>query len=622
MKNHKKIISKILILSMVVAVAMTGTASVYAGEPNAGFDESMYVSLDSYGAIKEASVVKACNLNGQLEIKDYGNYEEVTNMSGYDKPLLDTDGVRFQFKDQDPLSRFYFNCKLKKEKIELPWSFDVSYKLNGVPATAERIAGADGLVEITIDVKTNAKAAEYFKNNMLLQVALLVNMEEVYSLDAPGSQLQSMGTYKAVVFAALPGEETQFTIRIGSDAFESEGITMMMIPGTLEQLQNIKELKEAKDKLKNSGDAVYFAMNDILSTMESMENGISSLNNGTKGMEEARATFNAGKGQMQSLGDQTLKDLTAVNAQLKEMIPYFETAQKMNDELISDISGMLSSLEDLEDPLKDTKSSVVSMNAQLTSMQTMLKALNTQIETNLTAMKTLAAGGGLTPYELTALQGDAAVAKIIGNYEGNIDSLLKGSVALGKSTVDIINITNELIDESDDLNGTLHDYKDDVDAVIEDSGQLTTVLSSSLDSSLLFLTYSKTLLRESGNKLDSAAELSLSGMSELLEKSLLGLKSVDSLRTANDTIKTTVDDELASIEEENRFLNLDPEAPLVSFTSDKNPEPESIQIILRTEEISIDQFSDDLTDLDPEKEDIGLLARIAALFKRMIAVLI
>ncbi|MDD3350803.1 MAG: hypothetical protein PHC40_08145 [Eubacteriales bacterium] len=622
MKNHKKIISKILILSMVVAVAMTGIAPVYAGEPKAGFDESMYVSLDSYGAVKEASVVKACNLNGQLEIKDYGNYEEVTNMSGYDKPLLDTDGVRFQFKDQDPLSRFYFNCKLKKEKIELPWSFDVSYKLNGVPATAERIAGADGLIEIKIDVTTNPSAGDYFKNNMLLQVALLVNMEEVYSLDAPGSQLQSMGTYKAVVFAALPGEETQFTIRIGSDAFESEGITMMMIPGTLEQLQNIKELKEAKDKLKNSGDAVYFAMNDILSTMESMENGISSLNKGTKGMEDARTTFNAGKSQMQSLGDQSLKDLSAVNAQLKEMIPYFETAQKMNDELISDISGILSSLEDLEDPLKDTKSSVVSMNAQLTSMQTMLKALNTQIETNLTAMKTLAAGGGLTAYELTALQGDAAIAKIIGNYEGNIDSLLKGSVALGKSTVDIINVTNELIDESDDLNGTLHDYKDDVDAMIEDSGQLTTLLSSSLDSSLLFLTYSKTLLRESGNKLDSAAELSLSGMSELLEKSLLGLKSVDSLRTANDTIKTTVDDELASIEEENRFLNLDPEAPLVSFTSDKNPEPESIQIILRTEEISIDQFSDDLTDLDPEKEDIGLLARIAALFKRMIAVLI
>ncbi len=610
----------ILAVLMTISSVIAAPAPVYAAAPQVSVDEAMYVTLDYYGAIKEESVVKGCSLNGVTDINDYGTYESVTNMSSYDKPKMDKNGVRFSLKDQDPLSRFYFNCKLKKGTVELPWKFDISYKLNGVPSTPEKIAGAAGLIEINISAAPNPKAKEYHKNNILLQVATLINMEEAYSLDAPGSQLQSMGTYKAVVFAALPGEEIDFTVRIGTDCFESQGVTMMMIPGTMQQLQDIKDLKEAKDKLKNSGDAVYFAMNDILSTMESMENGLVQLQTGTTGAEEARSTFSAGRDQMEAYSDKALTDLTAVNTQLKEMIPYFETAKKMNDELIGDIGGMLSSMEDLEDPLKDTKSAVINMNAELSSLQTMLKSLNTQIAANLTAMKALALAGKLTDGELGTLQGDAAIAAIMAKYEGNIDSLLKQSVALGKSSVDIINVTNELIDSADDLNGTLHEYRDDVDNMIEDSGQLTTLLSSSLDSSIIFLNYSKSLLRQSGDQLDAAGEVTLSGMSDLLEKSLIGLKSVDSLRNANNSIKTTVDDELDSIEEENQFINLDADAPLVSFTSDKNPEPQSIQVILRTDEISVDALSDDTVDLEPVKADVGLLGRLAALFKKIFSI--
>jgi hypothetical protein len=74
----------------------------------------------------------------------------------------------------------------------------------------------------------------------------------------------------------------------------------------------------------------------------------------------------------------------------------------------------------------------------------------------------------------------------------------------------------------------------------------------------------------------------LQGLTAVLDKSILGLSTVTSMRAANDTIKKTIDDEFAKIEEENNFLNLDATAELISFTSDKNPPPTSIQIVLRT----------------------------------------
>ncbi len=38
----------------------------------------------------------------------------------------------------------------EKNSVDLPWTFDVSYKLNGVEADASKLAGASGLVEVNV----------------------------------------------------------------------------------------------------------------------------------------------------------------------------------------------------------------------------------------------------------------------------------------------------------------------------------------------------------------------------------------------------------------------------------------------------------------------------------------
>ena len=115
----------------------------------------------------------------------------------------------------------------------LPWDFDVSYKLNGVPTDGDKLAGANGLIEINVKLRQMINADLYYRNNMMLMVTVPVDMSKCYSVDADGAQIQSLGSTTAAVFSALPGEEGDYTVRIGTDSFETTGVIMAMAPALL-----------------------------------------------------------------------------------------------------------------------------------------------------------------------------------------------------------------------------------------------------------------------------------------------------------------------------------------------------------------------------------------------------
>ena len=51
-----------------------------------------------------------------------------------------------------------------------------------------------------------------------------------------------------------------------------------------------------------------------------------------------------------------------------------------------------------------------------------------------------------------------------------------------------------------------------------------------------------------------------------------------------------------------------------SFTSEKNESPNSIQIIMRTAEITAEDDADHVTDIEVPREDIGMWGRFKAVF--------
>ena len=389
----KKRYQRLGVMGLAAVMACTGTVlPVLAGQASVAVDENMYVNLDYYGNVDKVNVVKGCDLNGQTTITDYGNYTAVTNMSDYTEPVIEGNKVTWNVSP-DYKGRFYYKGELDAKKVALPWNFDVSYKLNGVPKNADELAGASGLIEIHIDAKFNdsADVNEYYKNNFVLAVAVMVDTNDCYSLEADGAQKQTIGSNSAVVFTALPGEDGDFTVRIGTDSFETSGVFMAMTPLTGSDLEHVIDLKDAKDTWKESGDEMHDSMQQMALSVEAMRDGINSLQNGMNSAESARQTWSGAKDSILEGNDRAIETLSAVSDQLEAMIPHIETAKEAADTAHDSLGDIVDTVREMQDPLNKLHSALKGVKSGSEDMASAVPSLNTLMQQIITLDATLQA---------------------------------------------------------------------------------------------------------------------------------------------------------------------------------------------------------------------------------------
>ncbi len=777
---------------LAAAMAFSGPAGpALAGPPRVLVDETMYVNLDYYGGVEQVNVVKGCSTGGILQYTDYGEYEEVINMTDRSKPEVG-DGAITWILPQDK-NRFYFQGTMPKESTQLPWTFDISYKLNGEQADAASLAGASGLVEIRIQATPNPKARAYDRNNMLLFVAVPVDMEKCRSVEAPGAQLQSLGSSTVALFAALPGEEGDYTVRIGADQFESTGVIMTMAPGTADAFLHIKDLKEAKDTWREDADALYDSMNRLLRSMEETRGDLEEAGKGLGDLDAARGQINANRSQIEALSAQALSDLQSLTDQTAVLIPYLQTAQNAVSDINANTDALYNTMEDMQDELdrlydrlkslertlssssgrirdglsEEEKQAVSQLIlGEVTATQEILAALEAlgasgsekteaieeksrELEESLDTLSTArmetgadeeaaeeeeteaeetavqeeaaeeketeaeeaaaqeeAADTEETEAEETAVQEEAAGGEVsafgtvetgtlvladaaapeengggqadgsgdadrvgpsgepgsggvndasweeeignaadeveesletlsgtyylsdVRNVAGQSRALLAQSGELSQSVTALLEkvngicadlgsverssaqtasamrrVTDETVNLLDDtrvLIDTADSYVPSVLDGLSESEELLNRLARSLGSTYNLLSLVHGTLTAAGDQLDAGLAESLQSMQGVLEQSLSMIDSLTQVRLAGEGMKETIDGQLDQFEEENLFLNLDPEAERISFTSPKNPSPNSLQIVVRSDEISEEDDAADAVDLEAE----------------------
>ena len=166
-----------------------------------------------------------------------------------------------------------------------------------------------------------------------------------------------------------------------------------------------------------------------------------------------------------------------------------------------------------------------------------------------------------------------------------------------------------LIEDTKALKDSLDVYYPDLQSALDDSKELVNRTTDALNNSTNSLTLVQNTVRASSDSLDAAAKDSIKGSLNVLNKSLNVLDSTSSMRKAGRTMKDTMDNEWSDLEDDTNFLNMDPSAEKVSFTSDENAEPNTLQIIMRTEEISVDDDAE-LLDAETEKAAVNPLQRM------------
>ena len=834
---------RIMAAGMVFVMLCTGTGSApaYGAQPSVDVDETMYVNLDYYGRVDKINVVKGVGLNGQTEFTDYGTYENVINMSNSIEPVLGDGMVTWQLPE-DQRGRFYFKCSVDKGMMVLPWDFDVSYKLNGVPMDGDKLAGASGLIEINVKAEPNDNAGEYYRNNMMLMVAVPVDMSKCYSVEAEGSQTQNLGETTAVVFTALPGEDGDYTVRIGTDSFETIGVIMAMVPGTVEDLEHIKDLKEAKDTWQDAGDELYDSLEQMAKSVENMRQGVNQVRQGMNSAESARQKWSNSKDSILAGNDQTLAALTSVSQQMDTMIPHLQTAKDCAEVVHSSMNDIVNTLGDMQDPLrklqtrlKNIENSAGGISSDLPELQKTMEsiiALDTQLQASQDTLLTYLSlykssstkarrlydeeldeeeledmedvdygtsnggihsssgggssqensqnnnqgndqesgnsggstegkdnpdgsaggsgstdgngstsgtgsgsgnadgggstdgsgtgagsgnttGGGSTDGSTTGSGGEStngsatgsssASAAESGNSSGNsgsntpdtgtaissaintgntglagmaatasiekkniplvssidqqaaaeaaiaIEQSLYDKVAVlqdlsarsksltdkmanlmddtsdsAKYSAEIVDNTDYLIEDLKALNDSLDVYYPDLQTALDDSQELVRRTTDALNNGISTLTIIQNTLKDSSDDFDAAARDSLRGSMELLDKSLNILDSTTVMRQAGRTMKDTIDNELDKFDTDNRFLFMDPSADKVSFTSDRNKPPKTLQIVMRTDEISVDDDTAKTADAEVAKAKESPLRRmwnvLVQMWKAMVSI--
>ena len=746
MKFRKRVTASVLTAALLCTSA--GSVPVYGAPAGADVDETMYVNLDYYGKTTKVNVVKGVNLNGLGKITDYGNYINVENMSTSDAPVLGDGSVTWNLPEGQN-GRFYYKCTMDNEQVVLPWDFDVSYKLNGVPTDGDKLAGAGGLIEIHVKATPNDNANLYYRNNMMLMVTVPVDMSKCYSVDADGAQIQSLGSTTAAVFSALPGEEGDYTVRIGTDSFETTGVIMAMAPGTIDDLNHIKDLKEAKDTWKDAGDALYDSLEQMAKSVESMRDGINQVQSGVSSAESARQKWSANKDSILVGNDQTLESLTALSQQLETLVPHLQTAKDTAETVHNSMGDIVNTMGDMQQPLRkmydrlrNISTTSQSLGEQLDDVRedmawliqnnaqfqvqttTILEALPELIaslenydvgdlnlgdledtdtrtiaddpdddrenkadtssgnqedpDTNkadssdtVTEDKTSgdmaseAAGAdhedGGAEADNSSHTADSAAGTdnrsdaadgadisdaqtlskahiekhevpLVGAPSGvDLVTLYKMLSKIDKDSREFTQVASNLMDNVGDaakygadltdsmdlmiedltaLHDSLDMYYPDLQASLDDLSELVNRTTDAMNKGISTMTIVQNTLKATSGDMDEAAKNSLRGSMELLDKSLSILDSTTGVRTAGRTMKDVMDEQLDKFDTDNRFLFIDPSEDKVSFTSDKNPAPKTLQVVLRTDEISLDDENNKETDAEAEKANEGPLKRM------------
>lgn len=324
----------------------------------ATYDEAYYAMTDYYGNLTDGSVVKSYRTNGIATLTDYGDYDEIINLTDGTAPARNGGKTTFRLDEKTLPGTFYFEGKTAKPFQQLPWTISMSYTLNGVPTKAEDLAGQAGVVEIRLDIVPNGRASEYARNNYTLEAMAIFNQDDILSLEAPGAQVQLIGNLRAVLFLGLPGEECHYTIRVGSEDFAFGGMTFLMVPATLSQLEEIAKLSERKDDLEDNYNKLSGSIDSLLDAMTAMTGSLNASANGLEQLNKARGIFSDGKGVIYSGTDALREDLSNLADVLEPVEGQIEALSKTITDSKSTLRSMTNTVSDLKGDLKDVESAL------------------------------------------------------------------------------------------------------------------------------------------------------------------------------------------------------------------------------------------------------------------------
>ena len=207
------------------------------------------------------------------------------------------------------------------------------------------------------------------------------------------------------------------------------------------------------------------------------------------------------------------------------------------------------------------------------------------------------------------------IADVFDEYKGLPQDFTQEGKKLTELANGSLDRVNKMLADIPALRESLDSLTKTATASIDKTTDLMSSTTKALSTSYDLVNTANSVLRSVRNQADASTQATIDSLLDTLGK-LSGSTASGQMQTATDSIHSAVKDAETDLEDDTNVLNIDTSADLESVTSSMNPSPSSLQFILRTEEISVDDDDDDGTS-DQDAADEGVFARICNIFKKL-----
>ena len=655
MKILKRVLPMTLASLLVLNSAIPAFAADTSGVAPSEKEEVIYITLDASGTLKNTYVVNSFSGGS---ITDYGNYASVKMLNTSDPIEQNGDTITFSTS----ASKAYYQGELTD--AEIPWNISLRYYLDGVEYSAAEIAGKSGELEIRFQITENTACSDTFFDDYALQASFTLDTERCNNISAPDATIANVGSDKQLTYTVLPGEGIDTTITADVTDFEMSAVSINGIHLNMnveiddtELKDKVNELIDAVEQLDDSAVELSDGSAELLDGSSELKDGASSLQSGVASLDEGVVTLQNGLTTVQS-GLDTLNSqsgtLTAGSSEFKAALVTIQTAVNSISVTSEDLTALTEASGQIKQAISDLYDGAAALQANLgygqykalmaqngldidallagnasavetiQSYEAMLEQLSTvpgmedlvnqyksqllgtseQIKSLLNANS--AAIGGMESYingisaELPALtEGlaalntqyeifDSSISQLVntlGNMTGNLSALAEG--------------INQLVVSYEELDSGINDYTGGVAQIVAGYSQVMGGVSSLAEGS-------KELVSGSGELYDGTVEL-YDGVVSLCDGAQEMADGTGEFRTETADMNDQIDEEIDSLLESIGGSMDDP----VSFVSEKNTNVESVQFVIQTEAIEVEETDDVVV---TQEEELSFWQKLLQLF--------
>ena len=625
MKNYNKIIAVAMAGAICGSTAFSSIS--LAATKSSEKEEVIYANLTSSGDIEK---IYAVNIFEDKDIVDYGVYETVKNMNTMDKINYSNGKITIQNSED----KLYYQG-IMKQNTEMPWTIKVRYKLDGIEYAPSELAGKSGKLEISISIKENKKCKKNFFENYALQTVVQLDTNLCENIKSDEATMANVGGLKQLTYTILPGNEKD--IKITSDVTDFEmseiqvnGINLNL--GLDKDSIDTSSLTGELDKLKDAVNDLDDGANELNDGAKKLDDGAVTLTEGIKTIQDGLDQLNSKSSSLTSGSSDVLSALKTIQSSLNNV----STSSKDLKQLSSASTSIKSGIDSLVKGLKTVDSSIDTYNSSLKKAG--LNSASELAQKNKQALSALGitntqrklysaytSGGSQAVSAELAKLAQAGDSEAVALYKqvsaGNTDAVTQYVQAAGK----LISVETLLKADASYIEGSSK-LINGIDAQMSTSSGQTTLMSGAVSlqtnykkfdasiqdlvSSLNNLMANMTQLKSGINKLTdnyatldsgikeytSAVNKITNGYSKVYEGALDLVSGTHSLykgtteltdgtgefKGETSDLDSKVDDEVDSMID--NFAGGDFEVE--SFVSDKNTDVDSVQFVIKTEELN------------------------------------